>query len=491
MRSNVQITIWIITFLAASALSYPWPSQMSCSYGPRGSLTAICVNATAIYFKLTNYRFDYMDETLQCLNCSLRSLEQGTFDIPGNEIKTLDIRNSSVTKIWPKAFIGMIYMERLLLSNNPIEVVYPEAFLGVRKIKYIGMENTVNHLEPFVFKELHVLEILILSKNKLQELKPGTFEGLHNLKILDLSYNELKHVKDCFNPLVNLKVLKLSHNSIRKVYGNEFNALKTLLLLNLEYNQMFNFTTNISGDNTLRTLNLGHNSLNALSFKPSTFGNLNALEELDLSDNEFFNITVRLFQGLYRLRILNLSKNNITTINTGSFVGLPHLRVLNISSNKIHDLKVTGRFSLPSLAILDLGKNEIVEFDYMSLIFRTPRLRYIILEDNKLSCKSISQLQVLFEDDSIRFLVTEDAGDCPKLNKEQAAELIQKNTEQMEYRLVNNNLLIWMFVLMTLVILLIGVLFYVQFFIVLRLGSRPRIRILSNLGLRRTNQQDV
>ncbi|XP_072398908.1 uncharacterized protein [Diabrotica undecimpunctata] len=491
MRATV---IWTCIILVQSTYSLTtFPPHMSCVYGPRGSLTAKCFNATSYYFKLTSYRFDYLDETLQCISCSLKSLEQGTFDIPGNEIKTLDIRNSSIEKIWPKAFIGMIYMEQLLLAHNPIEVVYPEAFLGVRKVKYLDMEDTVNHLEPKVFQDLYLLEVLILKNNKLQEIKAGTFDGLHNLRILDLSENALKHVNNSFDDLVNLKILKLRNNFIKTVYGDEFNHLKTLLLLNLESNNMYTFATNLGPENQLRTLSLANNFLNVKSFRPGTFNNLNFLEELDLSNNNFNNLTVKLFQGLFRLRILNLNDNGLTTINTGTFSGLPHLRVLNISRNNIHTLKVTGRFSLPSLMSLDVSNNNINDLDYMSLIMRVPSLKHIDLMFNRLSCKTISQLEALLESDEITYLISDipESVSCPKLDKASASLLVKEFAEKLEYQYINNTLLIWMFILITIVILLIGVLFYVQFFIVFRMGERSykNIRILSNLGIRRNEER--
>ncbi|XP_056630785.1 SLIT and NTRK-like protein 2 isoform X2 [Diorhabda sublineata] len=483
LKTNILLASGILYATIVSTLGYSKP--MECKYGERGSLTAICYNASSFYFRITNYRFDYLDETLECVNCNLTSLEQGTFDIPGNEIKNLDIRNSFIRKIWPKAFIGMIYMEKLLLAHNPIEIIYPEAFLGVRKVKLLDMEDTVSDLEPKVFQELHLLEVLQLNKNTLTKIKPGTFDGLYNLKILDLSENNLQSVNNSFDPLINLRILNLKNNHIKQIYGDEFIQLKSLYLLNLENNGLYNFTSNMPADNQMRIINLSFNNLSADSFAPNTFSNLNSVEELNLNNNNLGDIPVGLFRGLYKLTTLNLNDNSITEINTGRFTGLPHLRVLNVSRNKIRLLKVTGRFALPSLITLDVSDNKIVDVDYMNLILRTPRLKHIDLRDNKLSCKTIAQLEALLETDSVTFYITNTTV-CPKLVDEEVVKLIDTFTERLDSNYVNNNVMIWMFVLMTVAILLTGVMFYIQIFI-LRFVV-PGVNV-NNFGYRRNTEQ--
>nr|XP_023022569.1 lumican-like isoform X2 [Leptinotarsa decemlineata] len=466
---------------------------MKCEYGERGSLTAICTNATPSFFKTTNYRFDYLDETLICLNCTLDTLEAGTFDIAGNEIQTLIIKNSSINSIRPKAFIGMIHMERLMLSDNPIETLYPGAFIGIRKVKYLEMENAVHRLEPHVFRELFMLEILILRRNELTELKAGTFEGLHNLKILDLGYNLLKTVNNTFDTLVNLLVLRLNNNMIHTIHGDDFNNLKALLVLNLNENHLSNFSMNIGSDNHLRTLNMAANNLSSDSFLPETFKNLNYVEDLDLSDNVFKNISPTFLHGLFRLTTLNLCRNELTTINTGSFTGLPYLRTLNFSNNQLVSLKLTGRLQLHSLSKLDLSRNNINSFDYINLITKAPRLKYIDLVGNNLSCELSTELETLMNEDNIDFMIISNGGaqlDCPKVTK--SYEQLMKNfTEELTRPIVNDTVLVWMFVLITLVILLVGVLFYIQFFILLRMnsGSCKNIRIMRNLRSRTENIQ--
>ncbi|KAG5863925.1 hypothetical protein JTB14_024052 [Gonioctena quinquepunctata] len=463
---------------------------MSCKYGDRGALTAICTNANSHYFRITAYRFDYLDETLLCLNCTLDSLDAGTFDISGNQIKTLMIRNSSITSIHPKAFMGMIYMTHLFLSDNPIDNIFPGAFAGIRKVKYLELENAVHKLEPEVFRELFMLDTLMLSHNKLSEIKPGTFDGLHSLKLLDLSWNFLKTVNNSFDQLVNLLDLRLNDNLIQRIQGDEFNNLRSLLVLKLDSNHMTNFSINMGPDNHLRSLLLASNQLSSSSFKARAFENLTNVENLDLSGNDFKNLTTNFFHGLFRITSLDLSGNRFKNISTGAFTGLPHLMSLNLSDNQLVSLNITGRLQLHALHTLDVSRNEIESFDYISLITKAPRLRNVNLDDNHLSCKLSNELETLLEEDNIYFKISNSDPvqvDCPRTT-ESYNELMRTFTEETVRSNGNSTILVWMFVLITLVILLVGVLFYVQFFILLRMnsGSYSNIRIMSNLRLSQT-----
>lgn len=455
---------------------------MACSYGERGSLTVYCVNATSMYFKLAPYRFDHLDETLKCLNCSLTSLDPGTFDISGNQIKTLDIRNSSIKKIWPKAFIGLIFMEKLLLSDNPITNIYPGAFIGVRKVKYVEIVNSISTLEPLVFQELHVLEVLSLRKNKLSILQEDTFAGLVNLKILDLSFNQLRNLSGCFAPLSSLRILMLQENQITKINGNEFSNLLSLIQLNLESNDITNFTLNIDTNN-LRILNLARNRLTSDGVK--SFRDLNNLEDLDLSKNLITKVPPKFFQGLFHLRKLNLYANKIKEFSTGSFSGLPHLLYLNLSSNKLETAKISGRLILHSLHTLDLSNNYIKNFDYIAFIASMPRITHINLLNNYLPCNVEAEIETLFNEDNVRFYMSnyrevENCDTVPKSAKEIVQKLIDERYKDLSGSQVSE--IIWI-ILICIIIVLVAILFYIQFFILYRIPLKTfNIRITNNPG---------
>ncbi|KAJ8970123.1 hypothetical protein NQ317_003841 [Molorchus minor] len=419
------------------------------------SLTVSCANASASYFKVTAYRFDHLDETLKCVTCALGSLDQGTFDISGNQIKVLDIRNSSVVRVAHKAFVGLIFMEKLLLSHNPISYMEPGAFVGIRKVRYLELENAVSHLQPSVFADLRLLETLILKGSRIASLDEGDFYGLSNLKTLDLSFNKLSNVNRTFEPLVALQSLQLQNNQIARIYGNEFDNLNMLLLLNLENNLLANFSINLGPDNHLRVLNLAKNKLASDSMKIGTFQNLPNLEELDLSYNKFSTIPPKMFQGLFRLR-------------------LPHLRTLNLSHNALEIAEVSGRLLLHSLHTLDLSDNHIQKINYISFIVHMPRISAVYLLHNNLPCETALEVETLFKEDGIRFLISsnhEPSYNC-KPSKLTAEEIITKlgNQKMKEFQDRRGSLTVWI-MLTTVMIVLVLALVYIQFCILTRTRS--------------------
>lgn len=442
---------------------------MECKYGERGSLTVYCINASADYIRTSRYRYDHLDETLKCVNCNLDSLEEGIFDIAGNQLKTVDIRNSSIQIIYRKAFIGLIYMENLYLSNNPINEIYPGAFSGIRKVKYLEMENSVSQLKADVFRELVLLNILILRNNNLTLIEEGAFEGLKNLKTLDLTNNKLESIGNIFKPLVNLELLKLQKNYIKIVHGNEFDTLRYLLGLFLDNNGLQKVHNFFTTPNQIRTLSLAANNLSENTMKLGVFQDMNTLEELNLSLNKFTGFPQKFFSGLYSVRILNLCRNSIKEFSTGRFSGLPHLRSLNLSQNKLETAKVSGRLVLTNLHELDLSANYIKSFDHISLLQRFPKLSYLNLSNNNLSCELYIALKKFLESDNIHISVNdENIKNCSVDSK--LKDITMKSRIYQRQGQENGNIfVITMLIFIVLIIILVSALFYIEFFVFKRL----------------------
>lgn len=455
-------------------------NQMECKYGERGSLTVYCINASAPFIKTSQYRYDHLDETLKCVHCNLERLEEGSFDIAGNQLKAVDIRNSSIRIIYKKAFIGLVFMEKLYLSNNPINEIYPGAFNGVRKVKYLEMENAVSQLRADVFRELVLLNFLILRNNNLTLIEDGTFEGLKNLKILDLTNNKLESVINIFKPLINLELLKLQKNYIKVINGNEFDSLSHLLGLFLDDNRLQKIDNLFSAQNQIRILSLASNNLTENAIKLGFFQNMNTLEELNLSLNMFTGFFPKFFSGLYSMRILNLHGNSISELSTGRFSGLPHLRSLNLSQNQITNVKPTGRLVLTNLHELDLSQNHIKSFDHISLIQRFPKLSNINLLNNNISCELYVSLKTFVENDNIHISVSDEIVKTCTISTK-LTDLTMKPQIYINQGSKNvNSFVITMFILIIIIIILVSALFYMELIVLNKLRpSVYSVRIIS------------
>ncbi|KAM8883326.1 leucine-rich repeat and transmembrane domain-containing protein 2 [Synchiropus picturatus] len=128
-----------------------------------------------------------------------------------------------------------------------------------------------------------------------------------------------------------------------------------------------------------RCLLLANNKMTALM--ASTFANMSALEELDLSNNyldhlpaglfrEMSNLTKlslhnnsltgtdpNLFQGLVALQSLDLSVNGLSSVPLGLLDELQSLRRLSLAGNRLHGLERAAFEPLTHLEHLELGQN--------------------------------------------------------------------------------------------------------------------------------------
>ncbi|CAG9766491.1 unnamed protein product [Ceutorhynchus assimilis] len=441
---------------------------MSCKYGERGSLTAICTNATPIFFKDTTYRFDHLDETLLCVNCRLTHLSLGSFDVSGNRIQTLNISNSQIKTIEEKAFTGLIFMEKLILSDNAISKIEQRAFFGTRKTKQLYMENALEGPLPnYVFQELHQLRELYLKNNSLAILEQNTFYGLGSLTYLDLSYNKLRIINNSLSSLSSLKVLLLNNNEIFKITSSDFYPLQNLLDLDLSDNIIGSFLINFTHTNSLKKLNLSKNHLGNEVVKIGIFQHLHNLEILDLSLNWFKTIPPKLFMGLYNLRELNLASNSITKFQSGAFTGLPNLRLINVSHNNIEIADITGKLSLRQLHVLDISENKISNFDIVKFLQRLPKITKIDLRENSMDCVKRRLVYDYLKDENIQ--VEASVEFCPKLSEAAYKEFYQDVNEEIEDLKKGSPVITSMkVVFLLLVILSIGLLYYVHLFIVRR-----------------------
>uniref|UniRef100_A0A1Y1KHC6 LRRNT domain-containing protein n=1 Tax=Photinus pyralis TaxID=7054 RepID=A0A1Y1KHC6_PHOPY len=395
---------WLICFfIALSASQKAEKPAMSCSYGGRGTLISICTNANAGYFRKTSYRFDHLDETLRCVNCSLQVLEGGSLDLSGNQIKHLDLHNSQITVLKPRAFIGLIFLETLNINSNLIAVIPPETFQGVTKIRTIDASNNViKSLAAKAFVGLSNLISLNLCDNKIGYIDTDAFSGLDSLRVLELCNNAIYDLHHIFTAPSKLWYLNVARNQITDVIETDFRYLNNLVVLRMPSNSLKSIRRHAFLPLlNLQTLNLSSNPIEAI--ETGGFRGLSSLEEFDLSGCRIRNVQKGLLLALHMLRTLDLSNNRLGTFQTGIFSGLPELRVLNVSHNKIKRYERTGVLKLPSLHNLDLSYNELKTIDYKALIGHLPALSYLGLEGNDLSCFLKSEMQEMFKEDNFKF----------------------------------------------------------------------------------------
>lgn len=460
----------LLVFLAilplATLTTLPF-ALMKCSYGERGSLTSTCYNATPSFFKYTPYKFDNLDETVRCSNCSLDTLTTGTFDISGNNIKTLDLTRSRINIIQTRAFVGLMFLENLLMPHNYIRSIYPGTFEGIKNIVYLDLQNnSISLLADNAFQELVNLRILNLKGNYIRTLQEKAFVGLAKLEQLYLENNEINNITGVFNAnTTQIKIINLENNRIAQFSPDDFKNLKSLTELYLSNNSLTTINEGVFKSLTnLQILDLSGNPIE--SILPRSFEGLDKLEILYLHSCNLREIIPKTWQGLYSLKQLQLSYNRLLEFQTKMYSNLPELMKLNLSHNEIAAVERSGIFSL-TVHTLDLSYNNITSLEYDVFLEHFPKLTFFSLEHNPLHCDVRNGMRKFLESENMEFVLHVDEK-CDVVYNETVIHFVEKRKEVAESLTQNtassggyNYAIIYTF--LVIILGLIGVLFFAQY----------------------------
>lgn len=464
--SHVIFFLHIFPLLVTSVIVVPF-ATMRCSYGERGSLTSTCYNATPAFFKYTPYKFDNLDETVRCVNCSLDTLTTGTFDISGNNIKTLDLTRSKISIIQTRAFVGLMFLENLLMPHNYIRSIYPGTFEGIKKILYLDLQNnSISLLADNAFQELINLKFLNLKANYIRTVQEKAFAGLGKLEQLYLEGNEISNITGVFNSsLISLQILNLQNNRITQISFDDFKYLKSLRELYLANNSLTAIGEGIFKNlNNLETLDLSGNPIE--SILPRSFEGLDKLEVLNLESCNIREIVPKTWQGLYNLKYLQLSYNRLLEFQTKMYSNLPELMKLNFSHNEIGTVERSGIFSL-TVHSLDISYNNITSLEYDVFLEHFPKLSFFSLEHNPLYCDVRNGMRKYLESENMEFVLHVD-DKCDSIFNHTVITFIEKRNgfaEELKNNVTSgsdyNYPIIYTF--LVIILLLIAVLFFAQY----------------------------
>lgn len=204
------------------------------------------------------------------------------------------------------------------------------------------------------------LQKLYLSGNALSTLcPPSVLRQLTRFEVLNLSWNRFgPEVFSCLNALSpSLKSLYLEGNALgalspSDVACGQLNRLEELDLSSTGLERLDPGTFRIL--HALTTLKLARNHLQTLL--PETFEGLNALTSLDVSFNALHTLSPEVFRGL-PLRTLNLSHNALRTLSPEAFRGLNALGSLDLAYNELLTLPPRVFQDLNALYTLFLHDN--------------------------------------------------------------------------------------------------------------------------------------
>ena len=202
-------------------------------------------------------------------------------------------------------------------------------------------DNRLSQLTAHEFKYLPKLKVLHLDGNKIHVIPDYTFAGIQ-LELLGLSRNEIKDLQACSFCNSSVKQLDISRNEIEAIDPATFKPLEySLTSLHSEENQRLS--------NPSRSV---YNMLRPLS-------NLRTLSISSMSLDDTLPETIFVSQTK-SLRILDMSGNNIVNVSSKWFDSIDALEELDISQNKIYRLteELLKRFDqLPNLRAVYMHEN--------------------------------------------------------------------------------------------------------------------------------------
>ena len=113
------------------------------------------------------------------------------------------------------------HLKKFVISENSLNYIEPRIWKGFESLRYLDIGNN-NLGEAFsnngyarsIFDFLRNLEFFIASRNGISEIPEDTFRSGKSLKILDLSWNSLKSVMFETHYLFSLQKLDISNNNI-------------------------------------------------------------------------------------------------------------------------------------------------------------------------------------------------------------------------------------------------------------------------------------
>lgn len=285
--------------------------------------------------RLTNVRYSDVDHLI----------------LAGNHIRKLSI--DAVQHLGHCRYLDL-RMNQIKFDDNDLVLLNQLVHLT-----YLDLSNN-NRLTELDLRLLNHLEQLNCSFDNMIRL---VLNG-HSLKQLNASHNKLKSIEMVDVP-VNLVQLDISFNDFQILpeWLNEENpSLERLIAnhnrLNILPNKLF------SSNKHLQYLRLDHN---CLLYLPDRISNCN-LETLLLHSNLLENLPVHLLKNMHKLKILNLSQNHLSTLPLpNDRTDLNRLQELYLSSNEFDDdvLAIISRYE--RLKILYLPYNKIEQIDEMTL----------------------------------------------------------------------------------------------------------------------------
>lgn len=208
---------------------------------------------------------------------------------------------------------------------------------------------------PVKIHRLQFLEYLDLSWNFFYGSIPQTLPRIVNLQILKLDGNFLNATfPDWFDSFSNLTSLSLRNNQIDGPIPSSLGRVTSLADINLSNNQISGKLLDLSSLSRLNWLDLSNNKLDSeLPIMPK------GITAVLLSNNSFSGRIPRQYGELNNLQQLDLSFNALQGNTPSELFALPNITSLNLASNMLIGSLPPSLSCGSSLGLVDFSNNRL------------------------------------------------------------------------------------------------------------------------------------
>ncbi|XP_062872617.1 tsukushi isoform X2 [Trichomycterus rosablanca] len=242
---------------------------------------------------------------------SITSITDLMLSGPGyTTLVSLDLSQNRISRVSPKAFTKLRYLETLDLSQNELESLSDACFFGLPLADVDLSDNKFKdfNLDLFTTRGQELPISVDMSNNLLTTVSTNPQTPGPYIKSLVLAENQLTTVPKLAG--IPLQYLSLDGNPITTIREGDFKDMKDLIYLSL------------SGLSELTTI------------EPNSFRGLKNLQVLDLSNNGKLNtLSPEVCSGLSALQELNLSKSVVVPLPGTIFNQMPSLKSVTLGPN--------------------------------------------------------------------------------------------------------------------------------------------------------------
>lgn len=320
---------------------------------------------------------------LRMNNCTLGLVHAAVSQLVS--LEKLFLENNSISTLPSSVFHSLPKLKELHLAGNAIQFVSPfDAFNNLKMLELLDLSrNEMHSISIEVLHSLTALKILKLEDNHIRTLPENIFQNNTELTEINLMKNELifadgvvlvnqknvmAHDVTVFKDLHNLEILLLSHCKITNLDQEMFKNKPHLRNLGLSHSQFVGIKEGAFNDVIQRLEALDASGSTSLwpSLKPVLQNGQN-LKQLKLSSLNLIDIPTDVFKHMDQLMFLTLDNNKVQKLKAGAFNGVKGLNAkIHLENNLISDVSpYVFRGMSPPLSMY-LNNNRLTSVDFIN-----------------------------------------------------------------------------------------------------------------------------